>query len=251
MNVFINKISIVGNRIIISEQEKQSIKKLYGVIGEQDYSAGYISGGRSYKSDPSSTNINPNNITFDNIVDIVSAVLDGIPGIGNLASFGIDVIHAISYLIRMGLSNDEDYKIENGCYAILTLATAFFPLGGNVVNIASRAGIRKILQTTPDVIKSWAKKHGIINVVFLLQKTKFQYSIALLLARLLKEKAQDVIVDVIDKIKDLKVKVGDVKFNGINLTNWINFLITNLEEILEVIDIANDIVNRNNDFNFQ
>jgi len=216
----------MGNRIIISEEEKQSIKKLYGVIGEQDYSV-------------------------DTIVDIVSAVLDGIPGIGNLASFGVDVIHAISYMIRMALSSNDNSKIENGCYAILTLVTSFLPLGGNVVNIASKSGLKKILQTTPDVIKSWAKKHNIANVGFLLQKTKFQYSISLLLARLLKEKSKDVIVNVIDKIKDLKVKVGNIEFIGINLTNRINFLITNLEETLDVIDIANDIVNINKDFNFQ
>jgi hypothetical protein len=39
-------------------------------------------------------------MSVDDLVDIISGLIDGIPGIGNLISAGIDVSHALSYGVR-------------------------------------------------------------------------------------------------------------------------------------------------------
>ena len=141
----------------------------------------------------------------DDIVNIISAVLDGVPGVGNLASFVIDEIHAITYLIRAIFTTGYE-RTENLILAVLTAALGFVPMGGNIALLGSRQGIKTILKQTPDSIQKWAIKNGIINYRILFGKGMFKYSIILLLVRMFKDESVDTIAKNIDKIEESFVK---------------------------------------------
>jgi hypothetical protein len=194
----------------------------------------------------------------DDIVNIISAVLEGVPGVGNLASFVIDEIHAITYLIRAIFTTGYE-RTENLILAVLTAALAFVPMVGNIALLASRQGIKTILKQTPDSIQKWAIKNGIINYRVLFGKGMFKYSKTLLLVRMFKDDSVDAIAKSIDKIEESFVKAKSaINQKGLGLlypgltpillmglNKAFDAVISNLNEIsLEEIKVAKQMIDK-------
>jgi len=98
---------------------------------------------------------NLNNISIDDAIDVISGIIDGIPGIGNLISAGIDVSHALAYGIRFLNSNDENDKIE---YATLGIVTLGFMLSKtkwkyNILLVLAKICGSELLETLTNVVK--------------------------------------------------------------------------------------------------
>ena len=121
------------------------------------------------------------NLSIDDTIDYVSAMIDVIPGIGNLVSAGIDVTHALAYGLRFLYANNEDEKIEYATLGIITLGAAALPVEGNALPILARQGIKTVLKRTPQEILLIGKQLGLYKqTVVLLSKSKWKYSICLL-----------------------------------------------------------------------
>ena len=197
-------------------------------------------------------------VDVDTMVSIFSAVLDGIPGVGNLASFAIDEIHAITYLIRAIFTTGNE-RTENLILAVMTAALGLYPIGGNVTMLATRQGIKTILKQTPDSIQKWAIKNGIINYRILFGKGIFKYSIILLLVRIFKDQTAETITENIDKIEESFVKAKSaINQKGLGLLSAgltpillmglnkaFDAVISNLNEIsLEEIKVAKQMIDK-------
>ena len=134
-------------------------------------------------------------LDFDDLVDVVSASIDGVPGIGTLVSAGIDVVHSITYAVRFYFSKNDDEKFLNGMMCIVTLGSTFIPGLGNSLNIIAKNGIKGTIKHTPAEVLLVAKKIGLYNkAVFFLSKAKWKYSILMALARILRNKLVDFLV---------------------------------------------------------
>lgn len=116
----------------------------------------------------------------DDATDYLSAGLDTIPGLGNLASLGIDMVHAATYAYRYMKTNDERLKIEYGILGLITLISSIVPVGGNAVNIASRKGLKQFVRKTPEEVLRILQKYGLYNQkIWALQKTPWSFNVGL------------------------------------------------------------------------
>lgn len=191
---------------------------------------------------------------WDDVVDVISAIADGIPGIGNLISLGLDISHVVSYLIRFGLSDDESEKIEYMAMALITAAMAFVPVAGNSANIIIRQGVKGLLKKTPDDIIRWAIRNGIMNPRILFGKGKFKYNLILLLVKILKDEAAEIVSKLAKFFNDLRKGLSNSNILGIEI---IDTPLKNIIEILNDINnpqlfkIANEIVKKSPNFNFE
>ena len=157
---------------------------------------------------------NPKNATgkrgvdTDDLVDYASAGLDVIPGIGNLASFGVDIVHAISYVYRYSKTNNQQEKIEYGIMGLLTLVTAFIPVGGNIINVASRGGLKTFVRRTPEEVLHLLKKLGLYNKkIWPFQKLPWSFNVGLFLFKVTRGEMEDHLVDIYNKLNELRKKL--------------------------------------------
>tara|TARA_R110000868_G_scaffold346829_1_gene607941 strand:- start:53 stop:760 length:708 start_codon:yes stop_codon:yes gene_type:complete len=124
----------------------------------------------------------------DDMVDVISGVIDGVPGIGNLISAGIDIGHTISYCIRFFNTgeSDVDKKIEYGTLAFITLGATFIPVAGNSLPIIAKTGIKSVLKQTPESILKIGKKLGLYNkTIVLLRKKPWKYGLLIVLCKIM------------------------------------------------------------------
>ena len=162
--------------------------------------------------EPQKSDSNLSNLSFDDLVDVVSAAIDGVPGIGNLISLGIDLTHTIAYFVRFHLTNNDEEKIEYGTLGIVTLAGTFIPVGGNALPIIARQGVKQVLRHTPNEILLIGKKLGIYNqTVLFLKKSKWKYSLLLLLIKVLGDEAAESLTVVTKKLKEVWEKIKNYK----------------------------------------
>lgn len=167
-------------KFIISEEERKHILGLYNLIeqkpessydrlaasqlakSDEDYMERLKNIEASYDSE--ARKVDENSLTsiewfLDNFVDVISAIFDGIPGMGNLVSAGIDIVHALSYFARAYFSTDKKYQAE--CYfnGIVTGLFALVPFAGNVISLGFRGAISKYMNMQADeLIKFLAGK---------------------------------------------------------------------------------------------
>lgn len=124
---------------------------------------------------------------FDMVVDGISAITEAIPGAGQVVSFTIDQLHAVSYIIRaiidMKNGDMEQFVIHYLC-ATITSLTAFIPIAGNFGNIAMRNGVKATVKQffgmTPPAILKFLKDNGIdlgVNVLYGKNLSKQQWEI--------------------------------------------------------------------------
>ena len=168
-------------------------------------------------------------LSFDDIVDVISGVIDGIPGIGNVISAGIDVIHALSYGVRFMYSNNDEDKIENAVLGIVTLGAATIPVAGNALPIIARSGIKAVLKRTPEEILLIGKSLGLYKkTIFLLSKTKWKYNILLVLAKICSLEILETLTNVVKYIRDFIQKI-----TNISVKKSLQLLLSVLDEILK------------------
>lgn len=152
-------------------------------------------------------------VTKDDAVDYVSAGLDTIPGLGNLASFGVDTVHGLSYVYRYVKSNNEQEKIENAIMGLLTFATAFFPVGGNIINVTSRNGLKSFVRRTPEEVLRFIQKLGLYNKkIWPFQKYKWSFNIGLFIYKVTRSEMEELLVSIYNKLNELQKKLKNTSF---------------------------------------
>jgi len=174
-------------------------------------------------------------VNWDDVVDIISGVADGIPGTGNLVSLGLDLGHTLSYFYRSYYAKDEFEKIEYALLGIMTACMAYVPVAGNATNIILRQGISGLLKKTPDDIIRWAISKGIINYRVLFGKDKFKYSILLLMVRLFKDEAIEYLSAAIKNLGAL--------MNGLEKYSYLPGVTEVIKYISKIVNVLKDINN--------
>jgi len=181
------------------------------------------------------------NLSFDDTVDVISGIIDGIPGLGNAISAGIDIAHALAYGVKFFNSNDENDKIENATLGIITLGAAAIPVQGNALPIIARRGLKEVLKKTPQEILLLGKQLGLYKkTIILLSKTKWKYNLLLVLAKICGGELLEILSDVVKYIKDLIRKINnvDIKKSLQPLLNLLNEILSDTESINTAIEIA-------------
>jgi hypothetical protein len=184
-------------KLVITEEEKKHILGLY----EQSM-GGFLS--------PQYVSMNPpKDVDVDDVVDLASLSLDVIPGIGNLASSAIDVLHSASYYYRYTTESNEDKKMENLFLATSNLLFATIPIAGNLYAMGIRKFIKKF---TPAQIK---KLLG-IPVGIDLGKNIWNYCLIAWLKKYFASNFEEKMGESISRIKNF---LNDKKLNFILHTN--------------------------------
>jgi len=179
---------------------------------------------------------------IDNFVDIVSAALEAIPGIGNLGSAVADIAHSLSFFLRAYLSKDDIKKIEYIFNGLSTGVMATIPFAGNLANVGFRGTINKFLNMTHSDVSRWLKQNG-INIksgVFLLNKNRFTPNILTALISFFKGEATqfDTLKKVEDFLTNISKKLSEIlkKINEIKNLPFFNKIIESLQYIINLID---------------
>jgi hypothetical protein len=128
--------------------------------------------------DPKSAVKNLINLSIDDIIDIISAMIGLVPGLGTLISAIIDVLHGISYFIRVFTTNDNKEKLEYGILGIIQIAFAFdvSGSGGNVLMLAIRSKMKEIYNLTPKEIIFYLQDLGYLKKYIHLGKESLTWS---------------------------------------------------------------------------
>ena len=152
------------------------------------------------------------NLSADDYADIVSGLVDVIPGIGNLISAGIDVTHGLTYVVRYFFAKTMEEKVEMAVLAVVTFGTALLPVGGNAANIAARVEIKSLLHKTPYEMRLIMKDLGILKSAgFNLAKEPWKYSFLIALVKIFKSKAADALATVSNTLAGLSNKSKELK----------------------------------------
>ena len=178
------QLGLISEQSWPSEYEKRELKKIGNQITSQDKLGKVVK-----KLGP--------NLDADDYADIISGLIDVIPGIGNLVSGGIDVTHGITYLVRAFYANTIEDKVEMWVMALITMGTAFIPVGGNATNLVARGEIKMLLRKTPYEILKIGKDLGIIKKsIFNLSKQSWKYSILIALVKIFRSRIDNLFGEV-------------------------------------------------------
>ena len=190
-------------KIIITESQ---LKKVISeqMIGVSDYNP------TSGKPMPNLLN-NPN-LDGDDFTDIISGLIDVVPGLGNMISSGIDVGHGLSYIGRYINTTDPNLKTEYCCMALITLGTSFVPVGGNATNYIVKGEIKTLLRQTPEQILKIARSMKLVKTnIMNLSKDKWKYCVLIALTKIFRQKLQDVLVKLIQFLNNLFKRSSQLK----------------------------------------
>jgi hypothetical protein len=89
---------------------------------------------------------------IDDTIEIISAIIDLIPGIGTAVSAGVDILHAISYVIRGIQEKITEDKIVYFIKGMFGLGMALVPEAGNAANLSLNAFIKTYLSWWDELI---------------------------------------------------------------------------------------------------
>jgi len=130
-----------------------------------------------------------------------------ISGVGNVISFAIDEIHAISYFVRAAMTSGLE-RTEFILLGLVTAALGFVPVGGNIASVGIKQGIKNVLKLTPDQIQNWAIKKGIIKYRILFDtKSPWRPKWWLFILKLSKSIGIDILVKQIEKLKQVLINI--------------------------------------------
>jgi hypothetical protein len=179
-------------KILISEEQ------LKRIISEQPESR-FAPRGMTDKEQRDALNrsiLGPN-LDADDYTDIVSGLIDVIPGIGNGISGAIDITHGITYIVRYFYAETIEEKVELAVMGLITLGMSFLPVGGNATNILARGEIKTLLKKTPYEVRLMAKNMGLIKSAgFQLSKQAWKYSFLIALVKIFRGQLDNVLGDV-------------------------------------------------------
>ena len=224
-------------RFTITEEEKVKMRKLHLEQSSLDgnrYNTIYSDAKKTEKFNREQREL-VSMLSVDDTIDVISGLIDGIPGIGNLISAGIDVTHALAYAVRFLMDDDTDKKVEYGALAFLTFATSSMPMVGNSINIVSRVGIKGIIRSTPQEILLLAKKLGVYEKTFLLlSKGKWKYNFYLALCRIAGGELIEVVPKVINEVRTLKNRITVKQIR--KALNEFEMLLMDFKEYYDVVN---------------
>jgi hypothetical protein len=164
----------------------------------------------------------------DLAIDIVSAAIDTVPGVGNVVSFAIDELHGISYFVRAAMTSGLE-RTEFILLGLVTAALGFVPVGGNIASAGIKQGIKNVLKLTPDQIQKWAISKGIIKYRILFDiKRPWWPNWWLFVLKLSKTLGVDGLVKQVEKLKQPLINIKS-KLQKENL------LILGLDEVLDTV----------------
>jgi hypothetical protein len=215
-------------KIVISEQQ------LKRIILEQPESR-FVPRGLTNKENMnalSSVNrsLSPN-LDADDYTDIVSGLIDVIPGIGNLVSAGIDITHGITYIVRFSFAKTIEEKAEMAVMGLITLGMASIPVGGNAANITARSGIKTLLKMTPHEVLVVAKNMGLIKSAgFKLSKQVWKYSLLIALVKIFRGKLGDV-------VGEATKKLTYIANNSNELKPYLNDFTKEMKDVMDIMDV--------------
>jgi hypothetical protein len=185
--------------------------------------------------------------SIDELVNLISIAADLIPGIGNLISAGIDEIHAITYFVRASKTSGIE-RTELIIHGLITALIGFFPVGGNLLAMGIKPGIKNILRQTPDSIQRWAISKGIINPRILFGKTDFKYPWWLIPIKFFRQKGIDFTVKQLESLRKPLIKFKSYLVDKNLLTPQLSEVFDEAISMLEVssqqIDVANEMVDK-------
>jgi hypothetical protein len=162
----------------------------------------------------------------DLAIDIVSAAIDTVPGVGNVVSFAIDELHGISYFVRAAMTSGLE-RTEFILLGLVTAALGFVPVGGNIASAGIKQGIKNVLKLTPDQIQKWAISKGIIKYRILFDtKRPWWPNWWLFVLKLSKTLGVDGLVKQVGKLKQVLINIKS-KLQKENL------LILGLDEVFD------------------
>jgi hypothetical protein len=149
-------------------------KGLYGAsVDSTSVSVGYnpITGQKNTTQktyvDPKSLGGLASKTSLDDVIDIISAIIDFIPGVGTAVSGGIDIVHAISYVVRAIEEKVTEDKIVYFIQGMFGLGTALVPEAGNAANLSLRSFIETYLSwwdELMEIIKTFVNEKKVTKV---------------------------------------------------------------------------------------
>jgi hypothetical protein len=222
-------------KIVITEQQ------LKRIISEQPESR-FIPRGMSAKDNMntlsgSSRELGPN-LDVDDYTDIISGLIDVIPGIGNLVSAGIDITHGITYIVRFSFAKTTEEKAEMAVMGLITLGMTTIPIGGNAANIAARSGVKTLLKMTPHEVLVVAKNMGLIKSAgFKLSKQVWKYSLLIALVKIFRGKLGDV-------VGDITKKLTYIANNSNELKPYLNDFTKEMKDVMDIMDVNDTPINK-------
>jgi len=223
----------MNKRFLISETEKQEILSIYesrGILmSEQTAYERYLDKQLSTPEGASKTI--HTSFTIDDLIDMTSAAIDVIPGIGWAISAGIDVAHAISYIARFYKASTDDDKFKYAVSGIVTLVMSLIPGGGNVANIMINKGLNTTIKNfTPSIVK---KMLG-IPVGFNLMKSQWKYCVYTFLVKYLQTKTSALLI----QAKEYSYKISNSNIPGLAD----NMVLLNFVKLInELLEISNEV----------
>jgi hypothetical protein len=180
------------------------------------------------------------NLDVDDYTDIVSGLLDVIPGVGNLVSGGIDITHGITYVVRFFFAKTFEEKVEMAVMAVITLGMAAIPVGGNAANMVARGEIKMLLKMTPHEILVMMKNMGLIKSAgFKLSKQVWKYSLLIALVKVCRGQLDNVIGNVSRTIASISNKSKDLK-------PYLDNFSTEIQNVMDQVEIKNRPINKLN-----
>jgi hypothetical protein len=90
--------------------------------------------------------------TLDETIELISTIIDFIPGIGTAVSGGIDIAHAISYVVRAIEEKVTEDKIVYFIKGLFGLGASLIPVAGNAANLSLSATIKVYLSWWDELI---------------------------------------------------------------------------------------------------
>jgi sulfur relay (sulfurtransferase) DsrC/TusE family protein len=177
-------------------------------------------------------------LSLDDTIDYISAAIDVVPGIGNLVSAGIDLSHALSYVVRFFHSTSDESKVEYAVLALLTFGTAFIPFGGNAIPIMARKGVKGILNLTPAEIMMMGQKLGVVDKTkFFLSKKTWKYNLLLALAKIMRSELTEFLIAIGKKLTEVYNKIKNIPSLK-NVAMTVMNLIKVVDELRSDADLA-------------
>jgi len=232
-------------------------KSNLGKVDQSAYAANVDSTAVSVGYDPKTgkkittqkTYVDPSKLTgplpgmsADNIIDIISGVIDLVPVIGTVVSTGIDIVHTLSYVYRASTENNPEDKALYSIQGIAGIGTSIAPGIGNVFNISLRGFLKQFFGWWGELINIVTKmvSENKVSQSFLtwLKTGGFYQKFLFALQYVMKKLGINTLIDkvkttVSNELQKVKNAIKDIKGLGW-LVNAINAFIRYLNPVPEL-----------------
>jgi hypothetical protein len=232
-------------------------KSNLGKVDQSAYAANVDSTAVSVGVDPRTgkkittqkTYVDPNKLTgpqpgmsADDIIDIISGVIELVPAIGTVVSAGIDITHTLSYVYRAATETNPEDKALYTIQGIAGFGTSIAPEIGNVFNMSLRGFLKRLFGWWGELINAVTKmvSENKVSQSFLtwLKAGGFYQKVLFALQYLMKKLGIDALTG---KIKtEVSNQLQKVK-NVIKDTKGLGWLVNIIDAFLRYLGPANEL----------